>query len=258
MTALTLGCQGARIGLDAPVDIAERVATHVADVAARIDRGGEDATVSVVRRRDGRWDVTSETDDVVVATDSVERAVVDQVHRLFALHARGVIFFHAGAVGLDGRVVLVPGRSFSGKTTLVESAVRAGWEYYSDEFAVIDATGSVHPYPRPLGVREVDSTTSSVPVTELGGRIASSLGTVAAVVSTHYRPASTWSPVIVEGSAAALPLIDNAVRARLAPQAVVATAAAVIDGGARTYIGDRGEAAEVVAALAELLEVSIP
>lgn len=258
MTAVTLGCHGARIGLDMAADVADRVALLVVDVAAPVDDDRVDAIVTAVRQREDRWAVTSESDEVVVAAEDVDRAVVDQVHRLFALHARDVIFFHAGAVGLDGRVVLVPGRSFSGKTTLVEAAVRAGWEYYSDEFAVIDATGSVHPYPRPLGVRGADETASPVSVTEFGGRVASSPGTVAAVVSTHHRPGGAWSPVVVEGSAAALPLIDNAVRARLAPQAVVATAAAVVDGGARTYVGDRGEAAEVVAALAELLEVSVP
>ncbi len=258
MTAPIVGCHGARIRIDAPADVAVRVVEHIADVAVTTDGAQPDSVVSAARRPDGRWDVTSESDQVTVGDDDVDRAVIDQLHRLFALHARGVIFFHAGAVGRDGRVVLVPGRSHSGKTTLVESAVRAGWEYYSDEFAVIDAAGMVHPYPRPLGVRGPDATTSAVDVAELGGRAAEAPGTVAAIVSTHYRAGTEWSPVAVDGSAAALPLIDNAVRARLDPHAVVATAAAVIARGARTHVGDRGEADAVVAALSALLEVSVP
>ena len=35
--------------------------------------------------------------------------------------------------------------------------VRAGATYYSDEYAVIDDTGLVHPFARPLGIREEGS-----------------------------------------------------------------------------------------------------
>src|ERR1700749_911879 len=46
------------------------------------------------------------------------------------------VFVHAGVVGWKGRAVVIPGRSLSGKTTLVVELVRAGAEYYSDEDAV--------------------------------------------------------------------------------------------------------------------------
>src|SRR6267142_2744385 len=49
------------------------------------------------------------------------------------------------------------GRSLSGKTTLVRELLRRGATYYSDEFAVVDDFGNIHPFPRPLGIRE-DST----------------------------------------------------------------------------------------------------
>ncbi len=42
----------------------------------------------------------------------------------------------------------------AGKSTLVAELVRAGAEYYSDEYAVLDSAGGVHPYPRPLSVRQ--------------------------------------------------------------------------------------------------------
>jgi uridine kinase len=41
--------------------------------------------------------------------------------------------------------IAIPGRSFSGKTSLVTALVRAGAVYYSDEFAVIDRDGLVRP-----------------------------------------------------------------------------------------------------------------
>ena len=67
--------------------------------------------------------------------------------------ARRRIFVHAGVVGWRGRAILVPGRSFSGKTALIAAFVRAGATYYSDEYAVLDAKGRVHPYPRRLSIR---------------------------------------------------------------------------------------------------------
>ena len=58
------------------------------------------------------------------------------------------LFVHAGVVGWRGKAIVIPGRSFSGKTTLVAALVKAGATYYSDEYAVFDANGLVHPYPR--------------------------------------------------------------------------------------------------------------
>src|SRR4029453_15697947 len=63
------------------------------------------------------------------------------------------VFVHAGVVGYQGRGILLPGRSFAGKSILVRELVRAGAQYYSDEYAVLDSAGGVHPYLRPLAIR---------------------------------------------------------------------------------------------------------
>jgi hypothetical protein len=57
---------------------------------------------------------------------------------------------HAGVVEVDGRAILLPGTSGSGKTTLVAALVAHGARYLSDEYALLDDRGWVHPYPRPL------------------------------------------------------------------------------------------------------------
>src|SRR5258705_8509671 len=62
-------------------------------------------------------------------------------------------FVHAGVVGWNGQAVVIPGDSFSGKSSLVKALVKAGATYYSDEFAVLDERGRVHPYPIPLTIR---------------------------------------------------------------------------------------------------------
>ena len=93
---------------------------------------------------------------------------------LVALHvadnSRRLVFVHAGVVGWGGRAIVIPGRSFSGKTTLVAELVRAGASYYSDEFAVIDRQGRVLPYPQPLQLRDPHTYRQTrCPVRKLGG-----------------------------------------------------------------------------------------
>ena len=91
MTTMTLGCHGARIGLDMAADVADRVAVLVVDVAAPVDDDCVDATVTAVRQCDDRWAVTSESDEVVVAAEDVDRAVVDEglEHLAHPFHGRG-------------------------------------------------------------------------------------------------------------------------------------------------------------------------
>src|SRR5215468_3073515 len=85
--------------------------------------------------------------------ESVLKAFESELHLLVADNARNRIFVHAGVVGVGELAIVIPGASFSGKTTLVTKLVQAGAKYYSDEYAVFDPRGFVHRFPRPLGVR---------------------------------------------------------------------------------------------------------
>src|SRR5256714_4105627 len=86
--------------------------------------------------------------------EDVLEAFESHLQMYVAVEARRGLFVHAGAVGWRGRAVVLPGRSYSGKSTLVAELVRAGATYYSDEYAVLDARGRVHPFRRPLSMRE--------------------------------------------------------------------------------------------------------
>src|SRR5436309_11058754 len=91
------------------------------------------------------------------STLDVALGLLDQQVRLhIAYTARDWIFVHAGTVAVDGRAIVLPGRSFSGKTSLVAALVQTGATYFSDEYAVVDPEGRVHPYPRPLSIRTPD------------------------------------------------------------------------------------------------------
>jgi len=61
--------------------------------------------------------------------------------------------FHAGAVSIDGRGVMLPAASGSGKSTLVAALVADGAGYLSDEVVIVDG-GMLHPFPRPLGLKQ--------------------------------------------------------------------------------------------------------
>lgn len=71
-----------------------------------------------------------------------------------ALHRRGVLAVHAGAVAGRSGAAIIAGRSGQGKTTLVLGLVRHGLGLLSDELALLDpAAGLVEPYRRSAHVR---------------------------------------------------------------------------------------------------------
>ena len=114
-----------------------------------------------------------------------------------AEHAVGWVFIHAGAVASNGRAILIPGDSFSGKTTLTQELVRAGAEYYSDEYAVLDPSGLVHAFPRDLSVRYEEGGSLAerdVDVGSMGGKKGSSPVPVGLVVLTKYVEGAAWEP----------------------------------------------------------------
>jgi hypothetical protein len=58
---------------------------------------------------------------------------------------------HAGVVGHGGRCIVLPGASGRGKTTLTAALSRAGFRYFSDEFALLEEE-TLHVRPVPLGL----------------------------------------------------------------------------------------------------------
>ncbi len=111
-----------------------------------------------------------------------------------AEHAVGTVFIHAGVVGRRGKAIIIPANSFQGKTTLVAEMVKCGAEYYSDEYAVIDENGMVHPFPRDLSVRDENFGEKEVPVTELGGKTGIKPIPIGAVLLTEYVENGAWKP----------------------------------------------------------------
>jgi hypothetical protein len=83
-------------------------------------------------------------------TEDLYEALEADIDFYLAQEARQTLFVHAGVVAWKGQAIVIPGRSRSGKTTLVKAFLQAGASYYSDEYAVFDGRGRVYPFPRPL------------------------------------------------------------------------------------------------------------
>jgi len=170
--------------------------------------------------------------------------------------ARRRVFVHAGVVGWRGQAVIIPGVSFSGKTSLVAALVRAGAIYYSDEFAVFDANGRVHPFPTSLSIRTAGGAEAKKFRPEvLGASIGHAPLPVGLVAVTRYRPQAHWRPVPVSPGRAVLALLAHTVPARLRPRAAMTTLRKVV-AGAIVLKGPRGEAEEMADVLLNQLERS--
>ena len=176
------------------------------------------------------------------------RAVLDafeaDLHQYVAAMSPSLLFVHAGVVGWRGCAIVIPGRSFTGKTTLVTELVKAGATYYSDEFAVLDERGRVHAFARPLGIRDANCRRSRVPVGDLGGRAGRHSLPIGMVVFAPYHAGVAWKAHRLSEGLGVLGLLAETVSVRRQPQrALEILRAAVAD--AQVFKGVRGEAAAV-------------
>jgi len=136
-----------------------------------------------------RNELIGQSSDRSVAVGLLEQII--QSH--LASSAKDHVFVHAGVVASRNRAVIIPGRSMAGKSTLVKALLAAGATYYSDEFAVLDNQGRVHPYPRRLSIRMPNGTER--PTAEsLGASIGKEPLPVHLVVQFDYRAGAASPP----------------------------------------------------------------
>lgn len=164
------------------------------------------------------------------------------------------LFVHAGVVGWRGKAILIPGRSFSGKTTLVKALVKAGATYYSDEYAVLDTDGRVHPYPRRLSIRQGEGQrVKRCSVEELGGTAGTEPLPVGLIVHAQYESGVQWNLKPMSLGHGVLALLDNTIVASLRPDFALPILASAVS-GALCLEGKRDEAEDVAIALLQHLE----
>jgi len=181
--------------------------------------------------------------------------IVNDVQRTLANRADGVVFVHAGAVAWQGRALVLPGRSRSGKSELVRALVRAGAEYLSDEFAVFDGDGLVHPYARSIALRRGDGDRAWMSAPALGARTAARPLLPGLIAFLRFSPGARWRPL--SPGHTVLGLLRHAVAARrrlaLARAVLVPIASSV-----SAIAGVRGEADAVAGELLAALGSAPP
>lgn len=137
-----------------------------------------------------------------------------EIQMAVAQKARRKVFVHAGVVGWRGSAIIIPAKSYAGKSTLVHALVRAGATYYSDEYAVLDEFGRVHPFARPLALRDETKVNRKMSFEELGGKIGKRAIPVGTILATKYRERAKWRPQALTPGLGALELLANCVVAR--------------------------------------------
>ncbi|MEW6362066.1 MAG: hypothetical protein AB1477_08135 [Acidobacteriota bacterium] len=135
-----------------------------------------------------------------------------------AAKAKRYVFIHSGVVAVNGRAIVLPGDSYAGKTRLVAELIRRGAVYFSDEYAVLDEYGKVHPFERNLSMRpDGGHIPYEVEPEDLGavrGKIPVPAGML---VLTKFEPGSIWKPEQISLGQAILEMVPKAIGVRNNP-----------------------------------------
>jgi hypothetical protein len=200
---------------------------------------------------------------LTINDDEVARGELELVLESVETHTRNIVaftspnhvFVHAGVVAHRGRAIVIPGPSFSGKTTLVAALAQQGATYFSDEYAVIDVVGLIHPFPKPLAIRLTDGSPHQTyhDIAQLGGSAGAQPVKLGLVVAAQYRAGADWSPTELSPAETILELFGNTFLAVDRPEQSLATLRLAV-GEATGLKGDRGEADATAQALLSRLE----
>jgi hypothetical protein len=186
-----------------------------------------------------------ETRDLRMVLEMVE----SDLTLFVATRSPHLLFVHAGVVEWSGAALVLPGRSHSGKTSLVSALVDAGATYYSDEYAVFDRHGLVHPFARPLSIRSAEASARTrvlVPPEKTGCKSIP----VTLIVVCEYIRGAVWDPQRMDPGLALLSLLSNTVAARTCPSHAITLLGRVVS-SSRAKVGARAEASQVAYALLE-------
>ena len=181
---------------------------------------------------------------------ALEGAIRSEVAR----SSRQWLFVHAGVVAVGDRGIVLPGPSHAGKTHLVRALVRAGATYYSDELAVVDDEGWLHPYAKPLTIREPGvAGRLRLPASAFGGRAGVHPVRAGLIVATRYDPSAPWLPRPLTPGEATVVLLGNTLETRMAPAAALRRLGKVAAGAAAIDTA-RGDADAAAAAILDRLD----
>jgi hypothetical protein len=215
------------------------------DLDLRLDKTGQEFHLSSAGEIVARSDVAITLIPHLIHV--LDEAIVPRLASLRAIHA--------GTVAWNGRALLLPGSSHSGKSSLVAELLRRGAAYFSDEYALLDVDGQVHPYPRPLLLR--NGRPDQLPV--LAGDLNATVGDASAqlgwILLLRYQPDGSWRIAPIPQSMALMALLQNTPHTLADSPEMVQTFERAV-AGAECFAGERAEANEAADRILELISAA--
>jgi hypothetical protein len=167
-------------------------------------------------------------------------------------HLQDQTAIHAGAVVYRGKAIVMPGPSGSGKSRLVQELLRQGAEYCSDEYAILDAHGCVHPYPRALMIRRGSEEQHPVLASDLHAKVCGRPSPVSLFLFLRYEASSEGLAVQpLDRSESLIRLLQNTPHVLADKQDVFDPIKAAVSRAA-SYMGARGEVSRAAAEILQL------
>jgi hypothetical protein len=266
-TGVSVDAYGMLVGLRTSDRAASSALHRVIPPGSRLsDEREVDALFSVVVGDDRRTHVLYEDAERTAHSTDLDElldTLQSQLHFRVASCARTHLFVHAGVVGWRGGAILIPGRTHSGKSSLVAALVRAGATYYSDEYAVLDDAGLVHPFARPLGIRDASGRTQPVQPASLGAAIGDAPIPVRMVIATRYvagdrgTAPALWELRPMSPGETVLALLENTLAAQSRPADALRILCAAASGVTSLH-GPRGDAGPMATRILELCSTFLP
>jgi len=178
----------------------------------------------------------------VIVPEAAESPIWDRIESELALFTverlQGLVAVHAAVVLVDGRAVVLPGRSHTGKSTFAVALATAGAELASDEYALVDpATGRVIGWPRPARIRAGETASRRVPVRPMDRGVPIDTVALLHFDATGQEVLDLTTPTRAE---AVVAILDETVCARSRPEEALDAALRLTQ--ARVLRGTRGEA----------------
>lgn len=139
----------------APFEVAPRASMRIADGIFALD----ELVYGVDRHKVARWrwaihGLTQPTTTIYFwggpfSLGFLQHRFVDQLIR-WKLVQRGATLVHGCCLAAQGRSLLMPALMHTGKTNIALHLVRRGWQFQSDDYTIVSATGETLSYPRRL------------------------------------------------------------------------------------------------------------
>lgn len=225
---ITIEAYGVRIGIKSRlgellVEIGERLKHLLPNGFKKVKDDTAEHFFEIRQNKKGIYFLYKNGEKVSSGTKDLEIFLnyLDSNLRLtIAEFAQKRVFVHAGVVGWKGKAIIIPAHSFQGKTTLVAELTKLGAKYYSDEYAVLDENGYVHPFPKTLSMRGVIDEYKQVEysVESLGGVKGVEPLPVGMVLITEFKSGSSWRPRFLSEASGMMEMLSHTIPIRYNPK----------------------------------------